>query len=489
MHRRDVLRVTAAGLGAGLAGLAGSDPTTAHPGPYEPYGRVPLHGAKEAVVARDGHTVYVALTDGVGVVDIADPATPTVLAEHRDLFADRETGPLQAIYDVQTDADRLVVAGPAHGLSGTEDHLMGAAVYDVGDPSAPELLALHETDFPVHNCDVADGVAYLTGNLDADTAMVAVDVATADTRELGRWRLTDEDDAWAAVHPFVRSIHDITVQGAVAAVAHWDAGTWLVDVSDPAAMTAITAVAPGDPAALQDADVRDAGFQRPGNAHYAALNDDATVLGVGEEAWDLDAADDVVGGPGGITLYDVSDPGDVTELARIPAPSTPDSGLGGVFTTSHNFDFHGDRLYTAWYRGGVKLFDVADPADPIELAWWREPNAASFWTAQYAPGPGCFVASSRRTPPAEDPEGAALYTFPDHAGVQADPPSLEPTTNPENGTTTATTRTATSTTPTTTTTTTTQSTVADTPGFGVVTGVAALGAAGAAWLRRRRGGD
>jgi len=499
MQRRDVLRATALGLGTaagvrfGASRLEGSlaRPAAAHPGPYSPFGSVALRGTKEAVVAKDGHTVYVALSDGFGVIDVEDPANPTVVSEHRDLFPDRTGGPLEAIYDVKTDGDRLAVVGPAHGFSGDDEHLLGAAIYDVADPQSPELVGLHETDYPIHNCDVSDGVAYLTGNLGEETAMVAVDVAGDTPEELGRWRLVDENAAWSEVHTFVRTIHDITVHDDVAYVAHWDAGTWLVDVSDPADMTAITAVDPGDPQELQDADIRAAGYELPGNSHYCAVNDDATVLGVGEEAWDLESTD-VDGGPGGITLYDISDTSDVTRLARIEAPETGDPGLGGLWTTSHNFDFHGDRLYTSWYRGGVKLFDVAVPDDPVELAWWRQPDEAAFWTAQYAPGPGCYIGASRRNPPAEDPEGAALYTFPDHPGTQADPPSLtatNSTTANGDGGTGGTTQTTTPGSTTTSEPTTTSTTATDTPGFGIATGLAALGTAGYTWLRRRGRGD
>jgi hypothetical protein len=65
---------------------------------------------------------------------------------------------------------------------------------------------------------------------------------------------------------------------------------------------------------------------------------------------------------------------------------------------------------------------VSDPAAPREETWWREPDLTRFWTARVAEADDTrlFVASSVGTR-----EGAAaLYTFPDHAGTQADPPSL-----------------------------------------------------------------
>ena len=65
----------------------------------------------------------------------------------------------------------------------------------------------------------------------------------------------------------------------------------------------------------------------------------------------------------------------------------------GINTTPHNMDLRGDRLYTSWYDGGVKIHDVSDPGRPELLAWWRAPRRWSFWTAQYATDE-FFVASS-----------------------------------------------------------------------------------------------
>jgi hypothetical protein len=77
----------------------------------------------------------------------------------------------------------------------------------------------------------------------------------------------------------------------------------------------------------------------------------------------------------------------------------------------------------------VKRHDVTEPSAPREETWWRDPAEASFWTAQLARAgerEGFFVASSRGV----DDVPTRLYTFPDHAGEQADPPSVLPGTAP-----------------------------------------------------------
>ena len=119
---------------------------------------------------------------------------------------------------------------------------------------------------------------------------------------------------------------------------------------------------------------------------------------------------------------DVSDATNPTRLSTIAPPKSP-GAYAGTWTTSHNFDIAGDRLFSSWYQGGVKIHDISDPANPEELAWWRRPDEASFWTAKRV-SDSVFLASSmgRRS----NGRGG-LYTFPIEEVTdrpQKDPPSL-----------------------------------------------------------------
>jgi hypothetical protein len=410
MRRRDVLRAGAGLVGAGVGATAlGSGATGDETGAYEPLGFVAVEGTKEAVV--EGTTAYVATTDGIAVVDVADPENPTVLAERRELLADRDGGPLPDIWDVKVDGDTLLAVGPANG----GESLRGVAVFDVSDPTAPALSGFHETQYPIHNAFLSDGVAYLTGNDGDRNPLVTVDVGSL--AELGRWSLVDANAAYSDVDAGLRTVHDLYVNGDRAYLAHWDAGTWILDVSDPAAPAYVGATFQQNASQLADAPANE-GLQLPGNAHYVAVDDAGELMAVGREAWDADPADDHRGGPGGVDLYDVTERAP-RHLATVAAPTTPDPGYGGVWTTAHNLDIDGDRLYTAWYRGGVKIHDVSDPANPRELAWWRRPDEAAFWTARR--GPECVVAASYQT-------RTGVFTFPDGAGEQPNPPSLTSTT-------------------------------------------------------------
>ncbi|WP_227352772.1 LVIVD repeat-containing protein [Haladaptatus salinisoli] len=489
MRRREFLR--AAAVGGGSATLLSGVSVAREP--YRPLGNVAVRNAKEAVVGSDGKIAFVAATDGFATVDIADPANPTVLAERRGLLGGKTGGPLSQIWDVKVDGDRLLVAGPANPVG--DDALHGFALFDVSDPANPERVAFHETKFPIHNAMFTDGTAYLTGNDGDGNPLVMVDTSNDSPTEVGRWSMLDVNSNWSKVDSWVRSLHDVWVRDGRAYLAQWDAGTWVVDVSDPKNPSHLAHFG-GRPldelASIPSEKERDAVIGLPGNDHYVRTNDDGSLLVRNKEAWDTDGKGG--NGPGGMELWDVSNLRRPRKLSEIPAPATKDptydlqfpnllpvgvasahgkchdctggAGASGQWTTSHNFDIAGDRLYTSWYQGGVKLFDIGDPANPRELAWWRNPKKTAFWTAQRV-SDDFFVASSMGRH--GDGKGG-LYTFPNRAGEQENPPPLTAGGNGTGGAISAPKNESTSTT--------------EQPGFGF--GVAGLSVLGLTALRRFR---
>ena len=369
----------------------------------DPLGTLDLSGGRELVTSPDGHTAYVATGDGIALVDVVSPANPRLLAERTDLLDSAD--PMRFVQDLAVADDRLAVVGPAHPAEGAH----GVVVFDVSDRGNPEQVGTVETETRIHNCDFDGRYAYLTANSREGNPLLVLDTDTGS--EAGTWSLLDADEQWADVYPGLRPLHDVTVRGDRAYLAYWDAGTWIVDVSDPADITAVGRVRGRERAALADLD--DALTDRrepPGNDHFVAVDDDATLLGVGAESWDVDGDD--TGGPSGIELFDIEDPTAPESLATIAPPSTTDPAPGGVLTTAHNFEFTDGRLYSAWYNGGVRVHDVRAPSTPREIYHWRDSATSSFWTAQR--GAGCFLATSTNQNPGSEVT-PGVYTFPDPA--------------------------------------------------------------------------
>jgi len=257
--------------------------------------------------------------------------------------------------------------------------------------------------------------------------------------EVARWSVVDHDDAWADVDASLRRIHDVSVRDGLASLAYWDAGTWILDVSDPGDPIYVADILAQPVADLQDLanlELYRETVEPPGNAHYAATNPAGDLLAVGRESWNSNAGlnaatpgPDDPGGPSGIALYDVADPSDPTHLSTVDPPPTADPNVNGVWTTAHNFEV-GDRyLYSSWYQGGVAVHDVADPTSPERVRYFRQSSTTSFWTAQLAAPGGPVVATSRRNP-ADLDAPAGVYTLPDVPRETSDSTPSTPTSTP-----------------------------------------------------------
>lgn len=417
-------RSRSAGDSASIGGRGGEDDESAlaTQSAFGPAGRLAVPGVREAVTDADGTTAYLAVGDGIAVVDVTDPAAPSLLAEVRGLLADRDDGPMVQVADVAVSGDRLLAAGPR----GRPDAVVprGVAVFDVSDPASPERVGFHARDGPTHNVALDGRTAYVAGNPVAGGPLTVAELAGGDLTPVAEWSPTAVDARWSRVEGGLYGCHDVTVRDGVAYAAFWDAGAWLLDVGDPTSPEPVARLGGSDPGALARVPDRAAFtgvLELPGNAHHVRTNAAGDVVAVGREAFDLTETERP-GGPGGITLWDVGDraaPEPLSTLAP-PAPERPER-FGTL--TAHNFGWRGDRLYTAWYGGGVRVYDLADPAAPRLLASWRDP-ADTFWTA--VPAAEGFVAASTAVFADTAESGGALVAFPEPSGDGAPAPTRTP---------------------------------------------------------------
>lgn len=414
MRRRDVLRSSAGALT--LAGLGGVATAAQDDASYTPLGEVSIDGTQEVATTPNGEFAAVAAGDGFAMVDVSSPDDPSIAAEHGTLLDDHEDGPMQMVADVKIDGDRLLVVGPNNPPRQSALPL-AALLYDISDPANPEQLDVLEVDHAIHNSFFADGYAYLTtSDFEYEGAKI-VDTSGDAFEVVNEFSIIDVQPKWEEVHGFLRSCHDLYVQGDYMYLAQWDAGTFIVDVSDKTSPE-LVGRAGGLPAEKLAQVPRDSlgevGIEPPGNAHYVAPDADGTHLYVGGESWDA-TPDDDRRGASGIDVFDISDKSSPEKLTTIHPPGAEDEGRQGQFTTSHNFSVTDDRLYTSWYYGGVMVHDVSDPANPERLTWWRQPEESMFWGAKVAVEGEFFVAGDMN---------GAMKTFPDEAGEMADPPGV-----------------------------------------------------------------
>ena len=183
-------------------------------------------------------------------------------------------------------------------------------------------------------------------------------------REVGRWWLPG---VWAAGGEDLPSdwpeglrygMHHGLVHGDRAYIGCLDAGIAIVDIADPARPTTIARVEwPHD-------ESRD--------SHTVLPLPDRGLLVVSEE----EVVEDGKGVPHSVRVLDVSDERQPRELSRFPRPQG-DYPTRGMRFGPHNLHENrphslvSDReIYVTYFNAGLRIYDLADPADPREVAFF-----------------------------------------------------------------------------------------------------------------------
>lgn len=454
MDRRTFLR-TAGVVGAGLAGVGSAgNAAAAHDG-YRYHGTAPAPGVQELVT--DGDWAFCATEGAVTTVDLSDPTMPTTAARTQgpnptttaDIKVDQfetvcgrkriallthtrqesrvsvfdVTDPsapayLTSISTASTVHNAFLKDGYAY-LSITDSLPKSRMViYDMSDPSDPSTLE-GEGDYHRHT-----------------------DVPDEERGTGGAWMLEDARKDMANSGGSV--LHDIYVVdhggGELAYLAYWDAGVVIVDVTDKTRPVAVGHFGAVDYATNDSVGtVQYVNGGGESNAHYVQPTPSGDYTFVGAETFGGTAHEtlNATGDHGGIRVFDtrtiaplsaggtaiypdtdgVEDlPSDKKEpmtgktpiqrppdrrhpdnpadyVAYIEAPDQPDDAL----LTSHNFDVTDSKLFTSFYQGGIRAYDLsplyvsgdderypdsaADIDPPEEIAAFS-PDGMAFWTAE-----------------------------------------------------------------------------------------------------------
>ncbi len=332
---------------------------------------------------------------GVRMIDVSDPGKPVALGSIAAGAEFPGTGTDSVwVGSVETPTFTGDLAVVAIRLCDTSEPgrrsalIRGLAIYEVTDPSTPQLLGFHDTGEltqGVHEVDVttrADGTVLVaatalqsvrhTAGIAGDLRIIDITdptspqpVADWDLRRDGPPEMVDFllsqvfDDLELHIHSAIW-----TDDGTRLWLAAWDAGIVLLDTTDPASPILVTNFG--------------FGADGEGNAHSVAVDVEAGILIRNDQDLINGGSGRHSPGWGGQRFYDISNPNSVAESGTFRTERSTSSSDGATTHLDGRYSAHNAVLidgveYVAWYSDGVRIVDVSDPAAPVELAHFIPP--------------------------------------------------------------------------------------------------------------------
>ena len=285
--------------------------------------RQPGEGIHTDIWAEDG-LVFAPRSDGV--IEIMDVEDGTIIGRAEAWGA---------VLDVKA-RDGLLYAATA---------LIGLMVFDISDPAAPELVGHFEkpaaggawagyTSF--HNIFLSPGgrlVYAIDQSAHPNTQLLVIDVSDpAAPAEAGRFHISAETSGFDFKMP--HDVNVVEVDGRLTAFLNYlSAGLWILDVTDPAAVSTVGSIA-------WDGIFSHSGwpFSLDGRLYYAHNS----------EGYDRH-----------MTVLDVTNPASPAVVSRF---KTRD----GV--SIHNVQVIDGIAYVSYYIDGLRVVDLRDPERPKEVA-------------------------------------------------------------------------------------------------------------------------
>ena len=257
--------------------------------------------------------------------DVTDPANP-ILTD--SLVVDART-----TNDVKVSEDGEICVISREGASNRRN---GIVIVDCADPRNIEIISHYDDELTggVHNLFIHDGHVYA---VNAGVRFDVIDIEDpANPHRVGRFEL----DAPSS------GIHDIWVVDGIAYTSNWDNGVAVIDVGG-----GDKGGSPANPVLISR--FRDIGgqthaafpYKSPTGKFYIFMGDERGAPSF--DGQDRARTPELMSGY--IHIVDFTDPENPEEVARY---EVPEAG-------SHNMWIEDDRLYAAFYQGGLRVVDIS----------------------------------------------------------------------------------------------------------------------------------
>jgi hypothetical protein len=301
---------------------------------------------------------------GTSIVDVSDPRHPRLVTQLL-------TPPGTHSHKVQV-VDGLLLVNHERTPSepGARSWSAGLKIFSISDPGDPRELGFLEMRGPgVHRMTCTElPYVYMSGSDEGytDQFFMIADISDpARPREVGRWWMPGmhsaggERPSWPGHRRHAH--HHPLLRGSRAYATWWDAGVFILDVSDVARPREIAHLAfPED---------------ESGCTHSALPLPGRDVLVVTDESIAANCNEITKH----VRVVDISDEKAPRVVARFPRPEGDYCERGGRFGP-HNVhemrpgSFQSDSIvHLTYFNAGLRIYDVSDPGDPREIAYFEPP--------------------------------------------------------------------------------------------------------------------
>lgn len=296
---------------------------------------------------------------GTSIVDVSDPASPRLLHQIETPLGTHS-------HKVQVTGDVLVVNYERSSFEkDAPSWQAGLKTFDISDPARPrELGFLPMSGKGVHRMTYWEPpYAFMSGSEDGytDQFLVIADLSDpAEPREVARWWFPGmhtaggEEPTWDPGR--VYKAHHAIVRGDRAYCSWWDAGLMILDISDITQPRLVNHHFFGG-----DSYTTHTTMPIPGK----------DLLIVVEES----TKDECAETPKHVRILDISDETDLSVVSQFPVPEGDFCSRGGRFGP-HNIHegrpgtlIDPDTVYLTYFNAGVRIYDISDPAHPVERAY------------------------------------------------------------------------------------------------------------------------
>jgi hypothetical protein len=352
--------------------------------------RLELPGAGQVTVeGKYAYVGHITNKEGLGtsILDVSDPRKPRLLSQiflqEKDSHSHkaRVAGDL-LIVNVEQNQGKL--GRKAENLAASEKDSYGEGgfkIYDISNRDKPKLITYHRTfGRGVHRFDMDERYAYLSTEMEGyvGNILVIYDIRNpAKPEEVSRWSMPGQHIA-AGEKPTWQGrrnrLHHALRFGDELWAGCWHGGIAVIDIADirkPRTLGSYNYHPPFPEPSHTFMPVP----ERIGGRRIAVAIDEE------DHAHSADEMERRRGRPHGcLWVFDVSDFKKITPLSifEVSELDSPWSRAAPGRFGAHQFQEHmdGTLVYCAWFAGGLRIVDVADPSAPQEVGCFIPEPAA-----------------------------------------------------------------------------------------------------------------